>query len=229
MMCHSVETARFVLTAPDAPRNSLMPVKITAHASCLKWQNPYYAGILADKSNGALDYRNRPAEDFGRSLIEFRDREGNQCIVETTTSWCYIGAGLRLSLELLGPEYSMQINSLDTDLKVFFSRHVRGNEGEDLVEKQNAEVGLMPVVSEEENAYGYTNENRHMVASFLAGKRPMETFEDGLRVTELLMAAYMSVEQERTITFPNAELATYIPPVARGEWNPRPTAERQET
>lgn len=221
MMCHSVETARFVLTAPDAPRSSLVPVKITAHASCLKWQNPYYASILAETSKGALDYRNRPAEDFGRSLIEFRDLDGNQCIVETTTSWCYVGAGLRLSLELLGPEYSMQINSLDTDLKVFFSRHVRGNAGEDLVEKQNAEVGLMPVVSEEESAYGYTNENRHMVASFLAGMRPMETFEDGLRVTELLMAAYMSAEQERTITFPCPDLATYIPPVARGEWNPR--------
>jgi len=60
-----------------------------------------------------------------------------------------VGAGLRLSMELLGPEYSMSINSLDTDLKVFFSRNVKGSAGEDLVEKQNAEMGLMPVVSNE--------------------------------------------------------------------------------
>lgn len=32
--------------------------------------------------------------------------------------------------------------------------------GEDLLEKQNAEQGLMPVVVDEEAAYGYANENR---------------------------------------------------------------------
>ena len=116
---------------------------------------------------------------------------------------------------------SLQINSLDTDLKVFFSRNVRGSEGEDLVEKQNAEIGLMPVVSDEESAYGYTNENRHMVRAFLDRRRPLETFEDGLRVTQLLMTAYMSAERECTIPFPPPDLDDYIPPVARGSWNPR--------
>jgi predicted dehydrogenase len=221
MMCHSVETAQYMLTPPDTGRDALTPVKVTAHASCLKWQDPKYVEYLREMSGGTLDYRNRPAEDFGRSLIEYRDAAGEQVIVETTTSWCYVGAGLRLSLELLGPEYSLQINSLDTDLKVFFSRQVTGSEGEDLVEKQNAEIGLMPVVPDEESAYGYTNENRHMVRSFLEGRRPMETFEDGLRVTRLLMTAYMSAEQERTIPFPPPDLDTYIPSVARGAWNLR--------
>jgi len=221
MMCHSVEVARFMLTPPGEDRTFLTPVKVSAHTSCLKWQNPKYAKQLADSSDGKTDYINRPAEDFARSLIEYRDKNGETLIVETTTSWCYVGAGLRLSMELLGPEYSLQINSLDTDLKVFFSRNVKGGEGEDLVEKQNAEMGLMPVVGDEAGEYGYIGENRHMVQSFLAGKRPMENFSDGLNVTELLMTAYMSAEMEKTLEFPPPNLGTYIPAVAKGEWNPR--------
>jgi predicted dehydrogenase len=221
MMCHSVEEARFMLTPPGARREILTPVKMTAYTSCLKWQNPEYAKILADNSGGKTDYINRPAEDFARSLIEYRDEKGNNLVVETTTSWCYVGAGLRLSMELLGPEYSLAINTLDSGLKIFFSRRVRGASGEDLVEKQNAEVGLMPVVSSEETEYGYTGENRHMVESFLDGKRPEENFSDGLNVTELLMAAYMSAEREKTVTFPVAGLEDFIPAVARGAWNPR--------
>ena len=132
-----------------------------------------------------------------------------------------LGEGLRLSMELLGPEYSMFINTLDPDLKLFFSRKVTGSEGEDLVEKQNAESGGMPVVSNEMEVYGYTAENRHMVESFLEGKRPEENFDDGLDVTRLLMAAYMSAEQGKTIQLPNPDIDKFIPAVSRGEWNPK--------
>ncbi len=221
MMCHSVEEARFMLTPPGAPREALTPVKVSAYASCLKWQDRKYAGILRKNSGGKTDYLNRPAEDFARSLIEYKARDGKTVVVETTTSWCYVGAGLRLSMELLGPEYSLSINTLDSGLKVFFSREVRGEAGEDLVEKQNAEVGLMPVVSSEETEYGYTAENRHMVQSFLEGKRPEENFSDGVNVTELLMTAYMSAERDRTVPFPPPGLDSFIPAVARGKWNPR--------
>lgn len=221
MMCHSVEAARFMLTPPGAPRSVLTPVKVTAHTSCLKWQRPEYVRHLKKYSDGKLDYRRRPAEDFARSLIEYHDEHGEPLVVETTTSWCYVGAGLRLSMELLGPEYSLSINTLDTGLKVFFSRKVKGEAGEDLVEKQNAEMGLMPVVSVEESEYGYEAENRHMVQSFLARKRPMENFDDGLNVAELLMTAYMSAEQEKTLAFPPPGLETFVPQVAQGTWNPR--------
>ncbi len=221
MMCHSVEVARHLLTPPGAPRESLTPVKVTAQTSCLKWQQPRYADILAANSGGQLDYRNRPAEDFARALVEFKDAEGNPRIVEATTSWCFVGAGLRLSMEMLGPEYSMSLSSLDSGPKVFFSREVQGEAGEDLVEKQNAEVGLMPVVADEESEYGYIGENRHMVRCFLEGRRPEENFSDGMAVTELLMAAYMSAEAGRSVTFPPPNLAEFKPAVARGAWNPR--------
>ena len=221
MMCHSVEEARFMLTPPGADRNVITPIKVTAYTDCLKWQNPHYAKILSDRSGGRTDYVNRPAEDFARSMIEYKDKNGEKLVVETTTSWSYVGAGLRLTMELLGPEYSVIINSLDSGLKVFFSRNVKGDAGEDLVEKQNAEVGLMPVVGSEETEYGYIAENRHMVQSFLEGKRPEENFSDGINVTELLMTAYMSAEQEKTIPFPPPDLDSFVPAVAKGEWNPR--------
>ena len=51
--------------------------------------------------------------------------------------------------------------------------------------------------------------------------RPDETFDDGLNVTELLMTAYMSAELGTAIDFPPSDLATFVPAVARGEWNPK--------
>ncbi len=48
------------------------------------------------------------------------------------------------------------------------------------------------------------------------------TIQDyGLNVTELLMTAYMSAEQEKTIAFPPPDLESFVPAVGRGEWNPK--------
>jgi predicted dehydrogenase len=220
MMCHSVEVARFLLTAPGARRDALTPVSVSAHTSCLKWRQPHYAAQLEERSAGRLDYGKRPSEDFARALITYRAADGGERIVEATTSWCYVGAGLRLSMELLGPEYSLSVNSLDAGPRIFFSREVKGSAGEDLVEKQNAEQGLMPVLSDEEAEYGYVAENRHMVEAFRAGRRPDENFDDGVAVADLLMAAYMSAEQGRTVPFPPPGLEEFVPAVARGAWNP---------
>jgi predicted dehydrogenase len=109
----------------------------------------------------------------------------------------------------------MEFNSLATGLKVFLSRQVTGSAGEDLVEKQNAEQGLMPVLDDEAGIYGYTLENRHMVEAFRAGRMPEETFADGVAVVEMLMALYRSAELGRTVQLPDAELEHYVPPVAR--------------
>ncbi len=121
-------------------------------------------------------------------------------------------------MELLGPEYSMQVDTLHSDLSLFLSRRIAGSEGEDLVEKQNAEQGLMPVIADEAATYGYTAENRHMVERFLAGRQPDETWEDGLEVTRVLMACYLSAERGATVRFPDPELETFMPAVAKGTW-----------
>ncbi|MBO6575303.1 MAG: Gfo/Idh/MocA family oxidoreductase [Rhodothermales bacterium] len=220
MMCHSVEVARFLLTQPGAARNSIRPLKVTAQIASLKWSRPEYAADLAQRFGEEVDYLKRPSEDFARATIEYVDGHGNTLIGETTTSWSFVGAGLRLSSELLGPEYSMQLNSLDAGGQLFFSRRVTGEEGEDLVEKQNAEQGVMPFVGNEAAEYGYEDENRHFVRCFLDGIQPELDFHAGLEVVELLMTAYMSAEQERTIAWKPENLDSYIPPVARGTWRP---------
>jgi predicted dehydrogenase len=221
MMCHSIEVARFMLTKPGAPRSSIHPEKVSAQIASLKWSRREYAKELQENMGKEVDYRTKPAEDFARATINYLDEDNNPLIVEVTTSWSYVGAGLRLSLEVLGPEYSLSMNSLDSGLKLFLSRNVRGETGEDMVEKQNAEQGLMPVLGNEAAEYGYESQDRYFVQCFLAGKQPEESFYDGLEVTELLMTAYMSAEQERTIEFKPEGLDSFIPLVARGLWKGR--------
>jgi predicted dehydrogenase len=220
MMCHSVLVVRHLLTRPGAPLATVRPVRITGHIASLKWTRPDYVVRLGASMGADVDYAKMPAEDFASMMIEFETDEGHRVIGEATTSWSYVGAGLRLSAELLGPEYSMSWNTLDTGLKLFFSREVAGAAGEDLVEKQNAEVGLMPVVADEPVAYGYEAEDRHFVRAFLGLEPPRLTFDDGFEVVQLLMAAYQSAELGRTLDFPSPELATFIPAVAQGTWRP---------
>jgi predicted dehydrogenase len=202
-----------MLTAPGAARDSLRLVSASATTANLKWTRPRYAADL--KTRMGIDFVKRPVEDFARGILAMEDADGHQLMIEATTSWAYVGAGLRIQLELLGPEYSMEFSSLSTGLKVFLSRAVTGSEGEDLVEKQNAEQGLMPVVDDEAGIYGYTDENRHMVEAFRRGLNPAETFHDGVGVMEMLMGLYRSAELGQTVHFPDPELEHYVPLVAR--------------
>ncbi len=220
MMCHSALLVRYLLTKPGTPLSSLKPTAVTARIASLKWTRPEYAQRLIRTMGRAVDYGTHPAEDYASLAIEFETDERIRVLGEATTSWSFVGAGLRLSAELLGPEYSMSWNTLDSGLKLFVSREVASQPGEDLVEKQNAEAGLMPVVANEASVYGYEAENRHVVRAFLDGRLPMLTFEDGLDVIRILMAAYMSAERDRTLTFPPRGLDTFVPKVARGSWKP---------
>ena len=220
MMCHSALVVRHLLTEPGKLARSVRPVRVTGHIASLKWSRPEYARRLQAAMGKDVDYRKHPAEDFASVMIEFETDDGHTVLGEATTSWSFVGAGLRLSAELLGPEYSMAWNSLDTGLKLFFSREVQGKAGEDLVEKQNAEMGLMPVVADEAAAYGYVAENRVMVDAFRHGRMPWLNWEDGLEVVKILMAAYMSAEQGKTIAFPPRGLDKFVPQVAKGTWKP---------
>ncbi len=220
MMCHSALVVRHLLTEPGQPLSSVKPVRITGHIASLKWSRPAYARKLTKMMGPSIDYTKKPSEDFASVMIEFETADGHKVIGEATTSWSFVGAGLRLSAELLGPEYSMKWNSLDSGLQLFFSREVTGRAGEDLVEKQNAEQGVMPVVPEEYLAYGYTGEDRHFVRVFLGKEQPLLTFDDGVEVVKMLMTAYQSAESGRSVAFPGKGLDRFVPAVAKGSWTP---------
>ena len=220
MMCHSALVVRYLLTRPGAASSTVRPARVTGHIASLKWTRPEYAKRLQHMMGKDVDYTKAPAEDFASVMIEFATDEGATALGEATTSWSFVGAGLRLSAELLGPEYSMAWNSLDTGLRLFFSREVKGKAGEDLVEKQNAEMGLMPVVTQESATYGYDAEDRHFVRVFLKRERPELTFDDGVEVMRVLMTAYMSAEQGKTLEFPPKGLDAFVPAVAKGTWKP---------
>lgn len=220
MMCHSSLLVQHLLTDPSKPGASLRPARITGHIASLKWSRPAYSKKLAATMGKDVNYDTTPSEDFASMIIEFETDDGHKVLGEATTSWSFVGAGLRLSAELLGPEYSLQWNSLDSGLKLFFSREVMGKTGEDLVEKQNAEMGQMPVVAGEAWVYGYEAEDRYFVDCFLNKKKPWLTFDDGLRVVKVLMTAYMSAEQGKTLDFPGPGVDNFVPAVAKGTWKP---------
>lgn len=209
MMCHSIEAARWLLTEPGAPRASLTPVAVSANVANLKWTQPAYAEQLRERFG--VDWTAEHSEDFARATIHWRTEDGQELLSETSSSWCFVGAGLRHEFSLLGPEYALDVDMSDTGTTVFFSREVRGEAGEDLVEKQNAEQGLMPISPDEPAHYGYSNENRHFVRAFLDGSAPELTAEDGVEVMRILMAAYRSAEAGRVIDPTDPELLSFSP------------------
>lgn len=218
MMCHSVEAGRFLLSDPNEGYDSLEPQSVTARIATLKWGRRRYAEELQSMMGPEVDYLKEPAEDYATAEIVYKTKAGHLVIAQASTSWSFVGAGLRLTYEVLGPEYSLAVNTLDSDSKVFFSRAVHGPQGEDMVEKQNAEQGLIPFIADEPVTYGYTDENRHMVEAFMDGVMPRENLRDGLVVTTLLMASYLSAEEGCTIQLP-VDLDDYVPLVAQGKWS----------
>jgi len=79
------------------------------------------------------------------------------------------------------------------------------------------------MVPNEAIAYGYQDEDRHMAESFLRGEMPTEDWRDGLLVSQIMMAAYMSAEKGRRMKFDPGTLRGYKPKVMSGEWDPRST------
>jgi predicted dehydrogenase len=222
MMCHSFEAARFALSKPGQPRDALKVTKIQATTETLKWNRTPFSDAL--KESMGADYSNSSApEDFARATVTLLDTTTNQpLIIECTTSWAYNGPGLRLSLEIMGPEYSVDVNTQNTDLKLFFSSNmdsssvkIGGDEaGKETIEKANATTGLLPTIANEAFTYGYIAENQDMVSSFLKGEMPKETWRDGLEVMKVIMAMYLSADAGRTVSGEELEgdsVRSYVP------------------
>jgi predicted dehydrogenase len=220
MMCHSLEATRFLLTSPKEVMEQLKVKTVSAEIGSLKWTRPEYARKLKDMTKGLVDYRKHPAEDFAKALITYQAPTGETLMAETTVLWSFTGPGLKLSFELMGPEYYMAANTLTPDLHVFFSRNLKPATGEYLVEKQEADQGLMPTIADEAFTYGYQGEDRHMVNCFLAKHMPEENWYNGLFILKLIMTCYMSAERAKRLDFPPPGLEGYTPLCVSGKWKP---------
>jgi len=211
MGCHSIEAGRYLLYNPNTGKDDLCPKEVQAYACTLKWSRRDYAEKLKQITGGVADFFRAPFEDYARIIITCETSEGQEVLIEASNAWCFVGPGLRLTFELFGPEYYMQINTLQPELFVFFSREVRGPAGEDLVEKQASEQGLMPALPDEAFTYGYVWEDQCVVDAFMEERNAKENLQDGLLVMELLMAAYKSAEEKHAIRLPDPSLRDYKP------------------
>src|SRR4029077_17138356 len=95
MMCHSALVVRHLLTKPGEPLSSVRPARISAHIASLKWSRPEYVKQLKKSMGREVGYAVRPSEDFASTTIEFETNDGHTVIGEASTSWSFVGAGLR--------------------------------------------------------------------------------------------------------------------------------------
>lgn len=214
MMCHSHRLNRYLLSAPG--EDDVTPTSVSCDVSTLKWNRGEYADELAEEYG--VDFREHPTEDYARSTVRFETDDGETVVGEATNSWCFVGPGLRASVELLGPEYSGRVDTLDSGTSVFFSDAAADDAGY-VVEKQQASRGQMPVLPDEGAVYGYPAQNEHVVDAFLAGEDARDDLRDGLEVVRLCMASYLSAERGERVSLDDPALSDYVPAPARGDFD----------
>ncbi|HPM84444.1 MAG TPA: Gfo/Idh/MocA family oxidoreductase [Candidatus Anammoximicrobium sp.] len=221
MGCHCLAVGWYVLTPPGKPVDFLRPQAVSADLALLKWGQPAWRKQLLDRFG--VDYTKIPAEDFATGMVTYRNPESGQIVKsQFTVSWMFDKQGLRLLLDGMGPGYAFEMNSLRSPLEVFIGDAAVAGlaDTEGAVEKLQASRGLLPVQPNEADLYGYTDENADAVTAFSQGRPPMLSWEYGLEIVRLTMAAYLSAERGQVIDLTNpatlAELENYIPLIQQG-------------
>lgn len=222
MGCHSIGVGWFTLTPVGKPPTFLQPVSVSADCALLKWGLPRWREKLLTEFH--VDYTRTPAEDFAIGIITYKNPDTGQIAkAQFTNSWIFEKQGLRLFVDGMGPGYAFEINSLSSPLQVFIG-DVAAQEIADVelaLEKATATRGLLAVQYNEPDLYGYPDENEDAAKAFLAGRDAFLSWSYGLEITKLVMAAYMSAEQQRTIdlTDPTVQqqLETFVPLIQQGK------------
>lgn len=222
MGCHSIACARHMLTPVGKPHFFLKPVAIQCDLSLLKWGLPKYRKILLDRYG--VDYSKTPAEDFATGTVTFENPETGQHVkAQFTSSWMYDKQGLRLSMEALGPDYAMSVDTMHSPMEIFIGDTAADAiaDAETALEKSTASRGLLIAQHNEADLYGYVDEIRDAVSSFENGHDAALDWEYGLEITQLVQAAYLAAERNETLDLTNdsviMELESYIPKIGRGE------------
>lgn len=221
MGCHCLAVGWYALTPPGKPVRFLEPVSVMADLALLKWGQPQWRKDLMQRLG--VDYAKVPAEDFATGMVTYRNPETKQLVkAQFTVSWMYDKQGLRLLMDGLGPGYGFEMNTLRSPLEVFIGDAAANSlaDAEAALEKQQSTRGLLTVQPNEPDLYGYTDENRDVVAALGAGRPAMLDWEYGAEITRLTMAAYMSSERRMTVDLTDpkiaAELETYVPLIQQG-------------
>lgn len=222
MGCHSIACARHMLTPVGKPHDFLEPVAVQCDLSLLKWGRPEYRQILLDRYG--VDYTKTPAEDFCTGVITFENPETGQRVKgQFTNSWMYDKQGMRLSMEALGADYAMSVDTMHSPMEIFIGDAAAEAiaDAETALEKSTASRGLLVAQHNEADLYGYVAEIRDAVKCFEQGKDASLDWEYGLETTRLVQAAYLAAERNTTLDLTdsdiNDELESYTSKIAKGE------------
>jgi predicted dehydrogenase len=123
-------------------------------------------------------------EDTAVALLKFAG--GQMATIES--SWIERG-GMQLRHEFVGSHGRLVTDSSVGPVWGFIENPVGYT-----VEKADSETGWVYPVPEETRAYGYSQQMRHFIDHFVAGKAPSETFEDGVIVNRIIDACYRSMK-----------------------------------
>jgi len=221
MGCHSIAVGWYALTPIGKPLTFLQPISVYADCALLKWGLPQWREKLL-KERG-VDYTKTPAEDFTTGMVTFRNPETGQIVkAQFTDSWMFEKQGLRLFMDGMGPGYAFEVNTLSSSLQIFIgdaAADATAN-AELALEKSTASRGLLAVQHNEADLYGYTDENEEAAQAFTQGRDAKLSWDYGLEITKLVMAAYMSSERRQVIDLTDptiqTELETFIPLIQQG-------------
>ena len=199
MMCHSAVVVRHLLTEPGKPARSVRPVRVTGHIASLKWSRPEYVRRLKAAMGKEVDYRKHPAEDFASVMIEFETDDGHTVLGEATHQLelrrrrppaLGRAAGARVLDDVEHPRQRAQAL-----LQPRGEGEVGRGPGREAERGDGADAGG----GGRGGAYGYEAENRVMSYGCSGTRMPWLNWDDGLEVVRVLMAAYMSAEQGKTV------------------------------
>ncbi|MGC9327162.1 MAG: Gfo/Idh/MocA family protein [Candidatus Hinthialibacter sp.] len=221
MGCHSIAVGWYCLTPYDRPITFLRPASVSCEMGLLKWGLPYWRYKLL-KDTG-IDYTKTPAEDFCTGIITYQNPVSDQVVkAQFTNSWMFEKQGLRLFMDGMGPGYAFEINTLSSPVNIFIGDMAAEAtaDSEAALEKSTASRGLLPILHNEADLYGYTDENVDAAQAFMKKKDAFLPLSYGLEITKLVMAAYMAAERKKTIdlTDPDVqdELETFVPAIQQG-------------
>lgn len=186
MGCHALEFFRWMLGTPLPADGDTIPVRKARALSVTAHMGTYVHGARTRGDDEAL------------ITVRFQT-DGGEAVGLAEESWTKKG-GMEDAAEVAGSAGVAYANLLRGNAIVTYSETGYGY----AVEKASTTRGWSFTTWEEIWNYGFPQEFSHFVDCVAHDREPAETGEDGRAVLEMLLAAYASAGQGRTIALPFA-------------------------